>query len=247
MDEFCHSCCECQKTSPGRQAVALLVPLPVIEVPFKRIAMDIIGPLPRSWSGNRNVLVVCDYAARWPEAAPLKLIDVEHVAEELMTLFSRVGVPREILTDQGSNFTSKLLTEVYKMLHIQPIQTSPCHPQTDGLVERFNQTLKSMLRRAASEEGCDWDKLIPYVLFAYREVPQASTGSSPFELVYHKRAVQGPLDVFWDVWEASPRSDETVVSYVLSVRERLDRMSGLAQENLCKAQKTQKHWYDQNA
>ena len=56
-------------------------------------------------------------------------------------MFSRVGVLREILTDQGSNFTSKLLTEVYKMLHIQPIRTSPYHPQTDGLVERFNQTL----------------------------------------------------------------------------------------------------------
>ena len=119
--------------------------LPVIEVPFERIAMDIIGPLPRSRSGNRYVLVVCDYATRWPEVAPLKLIDAEHIAEELMTLFSRVGVPREILTDQGSNFTSKLLTEVYKMLHIQPILTSPYHPQTDGLVERFNQTLKSML------------------------------------------------------------------------------------------------------
>ena len=121
VDEFCRSCCECQKTSPGRRAVAPLVPLPVIEVPFERITMDIIGPLPRSRSGNRYVLVVCDYATRWPEAAPLRSIDAEHVAEELMTLFSRVGVPREILTDQGSNFTSKLLTEVYKMLHIQPI------------------------------------------------------------------------------------------------------------------------------
>ena len=192
VDEFCHNCCECQKTSPGRRAVAPSVPLAVIEVPFKRIAMDIIGPLPRSRSGNRYVLVVCDYATRWPEAAPLKWIDAEHVAEELMTLFSMVGVPREILTDQGSNFTSKLLTEVYKMLHIQPIRTSPYHPQTDGLVERFNQTLKSMLRRAASDEGRDWDKLIPYVLFAYQEVPQASTGFSPFELVYG-RAVRGTL------------------------------------------------------
>ena len=75
---------------PENFAVAPLVPLPVIEVPFERIAIDIIGPLPRSQSGNRYVLVVCDYATRWPEAAPSKLIDAEHVAEELMTLFSRV-------------------------------------------------------------------------------------------------------------------------------------------------------------
>ena len=68
------------------------------------------------------------------------------------------------------------------------------HPQTDGLVERFNQTLKAMLRKSATEDGKDWDKLVPYVLFAYREVPQASTGFSPFELVYG-RAVKGPLDI----------------------------------------------------
>ena len=130
----------------------------------------------------------------WPEAIPLKSIEAVHVAEELMVLFSRVGVPKEILTDQGTSFTSNLLAEVYRLLHIQPIRTSPYHSQTDSLVERFNQTLKSMLKKAATEEGKDWDKLIPYVLSAYREVPQASTGFSPFELVYG-RPVRGPLDV----------------------------------------------------
>ena len=107
--------------------------------------MDIIGPLPRSRSGKRYVLVVCDYATRYPEAVPLKSIDAPHIAEELVNLFSRVGVPEEILTDQGSNFTSQLLTEIYRMLHIHPIRMTPYHPQTDGIVERFNQTLKSML------------------------------------------------------------------------------------------------------
>eukprot|EP00731_Ephydatia_muelleri_P038412 Em0751g2a len=68
--------------------------------------MDIVGPLPRSRSGNRYVLVICDYATRYPEAIPLRSIDAEHIAEELIRVFARVGVPREILTDQGSNFTS---------------------------------------------------------------------------------------------------------------------------------------------
>jgi len=77
---------------------------------------------------------------------------------------------------------SQLLAEVYHLLHIKPIRTSPYHPQTDVLVERFNQTLKSILRKTAKEEGKDWDKLLPYLLFAYREVPQSSTGFSPFEL-----------------------------------------------------------------
>ena len=146
--------------------------------------MDIVGPLPKSRSGHRYILVVCDYATRYPEAITLKSIEAERVAEELLKLLARVGLPKEILTDQGSNFTSQLLTELYKMLHVHPIRTSPYHPQTDGLVERFNQTLKSMLRKAAVEEGKDWDKMLPYLLFAYREVPQASTGFSPFELLY---------------------------------------------------------------
>ena len=110
---------------------------------------------------------------RYPEAIPLRSTDAIHVAEELIKVFARVGVPKEILTDQGSNFTSQLLAELYRLLHIHLICTSPYHPQTDGLVERFNQTLKNMLKKAATEEGKDWDKLVPYLLFAYREVPQA--------------------------------------------------------------------------
>ena len=112
------------------------------------------------------------------------LLRAERIAEEFIKLFARVGIPEEILTDQGSNFTSSLLAELYRMLHVHPIRTSPYHPQTDGLVERFNQTLKSMLRKCATKEGKDWDKLLPYLLFAYREVPQASTGFSPFDLLY---------------------------------------------------------------
>ena len=162
--------------------------------PFKEIAMDIVGPLPRSWSCNRYVLVICDYATRYPEAIPLRSIDAAHVADQLIKVFSRVGVPQEFLMDQGSNFTSQLLAELYRLLHIHPIRTSPYHPQTDGLVEQFNQTLKSMLRKAITDERKDWDKLVPYLLIAYREVPQASTGFSPFELLYG-RNVHGPLDV----------------------------------------------------
>ena len=245
--EWCKCCAICQKCSKGRKGYAPLMPLPIIEEPFGRIAMDIVGPLPRSRSGNKYVLVVCDYATRYPEAVALKSIDAEHVAEELIPLFARVGVPREILTDQGSNFTSRLLEELYRLLHVRPIRTSPYHPQTDGLVERFNGTLKAMLRKVATAEGQDWDKWLPYVLFAYREVPQASTGFSPFELVYG-RQVRGPLDILKETWEApSQGSDESIVSYVLSVQERLAKMTELVKKNLAQAQVEQKQWYDQNA
>lgn len=102
---------------------------------------------------------------------------------------------------------SQLLKKVYNLLKIQAIRTSPYNPQTDGFVERFNATLKSMLRKNTKEDLAKWDKMLPYLLFAYREVPQESTGFSPFELLYG-RNVRGPLDVLKETWEVSPRSSE---------------------------------------
>ena len=147
-----------------------MVPLPFISEPFRRMAMDIVGPLPRSRSENRFVLVLCDYATRYAEAVPMRTVHAEAVADELVKVFSRVGIPEEILTDQGTNFTDKLLGELYRLLNIKALRTSPFHPQTDGLVERFNGTLKDMLRKTAQEDGKDWDKLLPYLL--YREAVQ---------------------------------------------------------------------------
>ena len=244
--EYCRTCEVCQKMTRQKVRRAPIIPLLIVKEPFCRIAMDIVGPLPKSRSGKRYTLIICDYATRYPEAIALRSIDAEHIAEELVTVFSRVGVPHEILTDQGSNFTSQLLKELYRHLHIQPIRTSPYHPQTDGLVERFNQMLKSVLRKAAVDEGKDWDKLLPYLLFAYHEVPQESTGFPPFELLYG-RAVRGPLDILWESWESSKKSDENVLSYILSIRGKIRKLSELAQENLASAQETQKRWYDHTA
>ena len=155
VEEFCRCCTQCQKSSKKGVPKAPLVPLPVVSTPFQKIAMDIIGPLPRSRSGCRYILVICDYATRYPEAIPLRSIDAKHIAEEMIKVFARVGIPEEILTDQGSNFTSKLLSEFYRLLKVQAVRTSPYHPQCDGLVERFNLTLKMMLRKVVTKEGKD--------------------------------------------------------------------------------------------
>ena len=158
-------------------------------------------------------------------------------------MFSRVGILKEILTNKGSNFTSCLLAEFYSMLGVHPIQKTPYHTQTDGLVERFNQTLKAMLRKTVTKEGKDWDRLVPFLLFAYREVPQVSTGFSPFELLYGS-VVRGPLDVVKEAWESEQAeqssADEIVVSYVLSIQDKLSQMAELMQANMEKVQETQK-------
>ena len=107
--------------------------------------------------------------------APLTLIRWRKYCK----FFSQVGIPDEILTDQGTNLTLQLLQEVYHLLHIKPIRTTPYHPQTECLVKRFNHTLKMMLKKTAAE-GKNWDGILRYLLLAYHEVPQASTGFSPF-------------------------------------------------------------------
>lgn len=180
VKEYCKSCPKCQLTTSYIPAYAPLNPLPVIDMPFERIGVDVVGPLERSQSGNRFILVICDYATRYPEAYPLREVTAKQVATALLRLFTQVGIPKEVPTDQGPNFMSRTLHQVYQLLGIKRVRTTPYHPQTDGLVEGFNKTLKNMLKMFASETGKDWDKWLPYLLFAYREVPQAATGFSQF-------------------------------------------------------------------
>ena len=95
----------------GRVRRANLIPVPPITEPFQRIAIDIVGPLNRTKRGNRYILTVIDYGTKFPEAIPLKYIDSENVAEALVGIFARVGVPKEIISDQGTNFTSSVMKE----------------------------------------------------------------------------------------------------------------------------------------
>lgn len=134
----------------------------------------------------------------------------------LLQLFSYVGISREVLTDCGRNVLSKLLQQVYQLLGVKGIKTTPYHPQSDRLVEQFNQTLKNMLRKFVSET--DRHQWLPYLLFAYREVPQASTGFSSFELLYGLQ-VRETLDLLREQWENPTTAGENVVAYVVKMRE----------------------------
>ena len=94
------------------------------------------------------------------------------------------------------------------------------HPQTDGLVERLNKRLKQMLKKAMDTDGKIWDQLLPHGLFAVREVPQASTGFSPFELLYGRRP-RGLLDFAKEAWESWPNPHRTMVDHMEHVRDRM--------------------------
>ena len=107
---------------------------------------------------------------------PLKKITTEAVAEALLDIFSRVVIPEEVLTDQGTQDVSRLLS-------IKGLTSTPYHPICNGLVARWNGTLKSMLKRLCQDQLKQWHRLINPVLFAYREVPQESAGFSSFQLL----------------------------------------------------------------
>ena len=200
VDDYCRSCPECQQVAPKPLFRGPLIPLPIISVPFSRIAVDLVGPLPKSSRGHQYILVILDYATRYPEAIPLRTMASKGIARELVLMFSRVGIPEEILTDQGTPFMSRIMKDLCKLMQIKQLRTSVYHPQTDGLVERFNRTLKQMLKKVMEAEGRNWDQLLPFLMFSIREVPQSSTGHSPFELLYGRRP-RGLLDIAKEAWE----------------------------------------------
>ncbi len=198
IQKYCASCPTCQKTCTAHKSdQAFLQPLPVISTPFNRIAMDTVA-------NSTQTL-------RFQEAFPLCTITAPVVVRTLVQLFSRVGIPDKILADQGTNFTSSVMQFLYRQLCITAIKTTPYHPQTDGLVKRFNQTLKRMLQKFVDDTGKDWDHWLPFLLFAYCKVPQTSTGFSPFELLYGWE-VQGQEAQF------NTPSDKGVVQFVLEMR-----------------------------
>uniref|UniRef100_A0A8C5PVW7 Gypsy retrotransposon integrase-like protein 1 n=1 Tax=Leptobrachium leishanense TaxID=445787 RepID=A0A8C5PVW7_9ANUR len=143
VKEYCESCPECQYSAPSPHFRSPLVPLPIIEVPFKRIGMDLVGPVVKTARGHQCILVILDYATRYPEAIPLRNTSAKTIAKELVQVFSRVGIAKEILTDQGTPFMSRVTRELCRLFKISHLRTSVYHPQTDGLVERFIRHLRA--------------------------------------------------------------------------------------------------------
>ncbi|GFO29991.1 hypothetical protein PoB_005649600 [Plakobranchus ocellatus] len=154
VTRYCRSCDVCQRAV--KKVTVSRVPLekvPLIDTPLKRVAIDLVGPInPPSEAGHRFILALVDYATRFAEAVSLRKIYTESVAEALVDIYSRLGVPEEVLSDQRTQFISDYMKEVCRLLGIKQKTTSPYHPMCNGLVERFNATLKTYLRRLCSEQ-----------------------------------------------------------------------------------------------
>ena len=121
----------------------------LVETPFSVICVDIFGPISPPSKGFQYILTTIDMCTRFPEVVPLKDISTSTVAEALLNMFSRVGLPHRIHSDRGSQFTSEMMKEVYRLLAIRQSTTTPYHAMGNGIVENFNKTIKTV------KEGLD--------------------------------------------------------------------------------------------
>ncbi len=198
IDVYCKSCVVCQKSNKQGQSRVPMVERPVVTEPYESVAMDIVGPLPLAKGKYQYLLTTMCLATRWPDVVPLKSITAKSVADALITVFGRTGLPLQLLSDNGSQFSGKLMKELTSLLGVDLKHTTPYHPECNGAIERMHSTLEGMLRKAHSC-GKDWVEQLPFALFALRQMPCRSTGFSSYELVWG-RAMRTPLDVIYNGW-----------------------------------------------
>ena len=136
---------------------------------MERVGIDILGPLIQTVQGNGYVFVISDYFTRWTDAYAMKNIDAITVTDILVKEYiCRFGIPRQIHTDQRKQFESEIFRQICLLFDIDKTRTTAYHPQSNGLVERFNRTLLNMLTKFVSSDPRDWEQKLPFLMLAYR-------------------------------------------------------------------------------
>ena len=188
IDKYCRECTVCQSTKPPAPANAPLVNVPIGKA-WEMVAVDILE-VPVSHHNNRYLLVVQDYMTKWVEAIPIPNQTAKRITTELVNIFSRYGLPDILHSDQGRNFESTISHQTLDAFGVAKSRTTAYHPAGDGLVERFNRSLLQM-PRAYVQQHQDWEQYLPLVLYAYRTAVHASTGVSPFEMMFGRQGHKG--------------------------------------------------------
>ena len=239
--DWCQTCPEC--ATRKSQAPRRCAPLGTITAgyPTQIMAVDLLGPLPESNSGNSYVMVVGDYFTRWMEALPIPNQEAQTVAIRLVDeVFLRYSVPEQLHSDQGRQFESELLTKVCKLLNIRKTRTTPYHPQCDGLVERLNRTLLDMLATCSKEHPFNWEQHIRKACMAYNTSIHPSTGFTPFYLMFGRQA-RLPVDTMFGTSKPESQSPN---EYAATLKKQLTSAFDLAREQMGRQHMRQKEYYD---
>eukprot|EP00922_Rhytidocystis_sp_ex-Travisia-forbesii_P052163 GHVS01077415.1.p1 GENE.GHVS01077415.1~~GHVS01077415.1.p1 ORF type:complete len:425 (-),score=6.63 GHVS01077415.1:381-1655(-) len=201
------ACLACQQVRETlRQKGSPLLPLPG-DGPWHTIGMDIFGPLPKAADGSRFILVIIDHFSKWPIATPLKSITASTIISQLLSVISDYGCPVKLLTDRGPQFMDTVLRGVCQKLGVEKVFTTAYYPQADGIAEAFMRVLKHNIAVMLQEQPHQWHRMLPQLLFAYRNTPHPSTGDTPFRLLLGYDA-KWPADIaLRELWESQvPRT-----------------------------------------
>ena len=245
--DYCRSCHKCQMVGKPNQKIPIapLQPIPAFTEPFSHVIVDCVGPLPKTKAGNQYLLTIMCISTRFPEAIPLKKITSKVIVKALLKFFTLFGLPKSIQSDQGSNFMSNLFQQVMYQLGITQYKSSAYHPESQGALERFHQTLKNMLKVFCHDSEKDWDEGVHFLLFAIRDSVQESIGFSPYELVFG-HSVRGPLKILAENWLES-NEQINLLDYVTTFHSKLTSALEIAQQNLKHSQTKMKTWYDRSS
>ena len=241
IDSYCRKCDNCQSRKPSKLAKAPLGQDPVSE-PMEKVTIDVLGPLPVSHRSKRFILVITDCYTKWTEAIAMPDQEASTIATAFVNNFvTRFGVPLLLLSDGGTNFDSKLFGEVCKLLQIEKVKTSVMRPQANGVTERFNRTLSTMLTMYCIHDQKDWDLYLPQVMMAYRSSVHSSTGQTPNKMVYGREII---LPMAAVIGQPKGENPGNVSDYVENLQEKLQQVHQLARTNLKKSAIYRKRHYD---
>ncbi|CAK1588504.1 unnamed protein product [Parnassius mnemosyne] len=180
VEDWCRKCTSCAAIKGPQIRSRGALKLYNVGAPWERIAIDIAGPYPESESGKKYFMVVMDYFTKWPEVFAIPNQEAPTVADKLVhEVFCRFGLPLEIHRDQGRNFESQMFQETCRVMGTHKTRTTSYHPQSDGMVERFNQTLERYLAKVVEKRQRDWDMHIQPFLLSYRSAVLESTSVTP--------------------------------------------------------------------
>ncbi|XP_057744562.1 uncharacterized protein LOC130962356 [Arachis stenosperma] len=189
------ACDKCQKHEMISTKPAEVLHSMEVSWPFHRWGLDILGPFPTAPGQVKFLLVSIDYFSKWIEAQPLAKITAEKVRSFIWkNIICRFGIPKEIISDNGRQFTDNKLGSFLKNFNIQHRFSSVEHPQSNGQAEAANRVVLQAIRKKLDEAKGEWAELIPEILWSYNTTIHSTTGETPFKLVYGSEALI-PIEV----------------------------------------------------
>jgi len=186
LRKYINSCKECQFFN--RRGGLVPGPMQLVAPPalaFHRVGIDFQGPYPITKNRNTYIFVIIDHLTRYVEAWPVKNVTSKcaiSILEECVIF--KHSCPKEILCDQGSSFTSAEFKEFCKSYHIKLVYTSAFHPNTNGVCERANDTLKRIIAKYVNKNHKDWDRFVTRAAFAVNVSVNSVTGQAPYNMLY---------------------------------------------------------------